>query len=183
MIHELADVQTLTIGEHTKVWQFSIILGGAKIGKFCNINCHTFIENEVVIGDNVTIKPGVYIWDGMVLEDNVMIGPNVTFTNDKFPRSKNTNYKLEKTVIRRGASVGAGAIILCGLEIGEYAMIGAGALITKDVPTRALMAGFPAKIIGWVNDDGSKMVFHNGLYIDSNNKKWIEKSNGLVAYE
>lgn len=183
MIHNLADVQTLNIGEQTRVWQFSIILGGARIGKFCNINCHTFIENDVVIGDNVTIKPGVYIWDGMVLEDNVMIGPNVTFTNDKFPRSKNSDYILQKTTIKKGASVGAGAIVLCGLEIGEYAMIGAGALITKDVPARALVAGFPAKIIGWVNDDGSKMILDNGLYIDNNNNKWIEKSNGLIAYE
>ncbi len=180
MIHPLSDVQTQDIGTGTSIWQYSIILKNAKIGNECNINCHVFIENDVVIGDNVTIKPGVYVWDGITIENNVMIGPNVTFTNDKLPRSKNQNYKMELTTVKRGASIGAGATILCGIEIGEYALIGAGALITKNVPARALVVGSPGKVIGWVNDDGSKMENDNGHYINNLGERWMEMNNELV---
>ena len=154
MIHKLADVQSENIGENTRVWQYSIILKGAKIGESCNINCHTFIENEVVIGNNVTIKPGVYIWDGITLEDNVMIGPNVTFTNDKLPRSQNIKFHLLRTTVKKGASIGAGALVLCGLEIGEYAMIGAGSVLTKNVPPYTLWYGNPAVQKGFVTKSG-----------------------------
>lgn len=154
MIHKLADVQSENIGDNTRVWQYSIILKGAKIGESCNINCHTFIENEVVIGNNVTIKPGVYIWDGITLEDNVMIGPNVTFTNDKLPRSQNVNFNLLRTVVKKGASIGAGALVLCGLEIGEYAMVGAGSVLTKDAPPHTLWYGNPAVQKGFVTISG-----------------------------
>lgn len=145
MIHQLADVQSKNIGEGTFIWQFCIVLKEAKIGKNCNINCNVFIENKVIIGDNVTIKPGVQIWDGVTLQDNVFIGPNVTFTNDLFPRSKNTEYKLLPTLIKKGASIGANSTILAGITIGENAMVGAGSVVTKDIPAGEIWFGNPAK--------------------------------------
>lgn len=146
MIHPLADCQAI-VPEDTSVWQFCVVLPQAKIGHNCNICSHCFIENDVVIGDNVTMKCGVQVWDGITLEDNVFIGSNVTFTNDRYPRSKNENWKLEKTVIRRGASIGAGSVILCGIEIGENAMIGAGSVVTKNVPAGELWMGNPARFV------------------------------------
>ena len=146
MIHPLADCQAI-VPEDTSIWQFCVVLPQAKIGHNCNICSHCFIENDVVIGDNVTMKCGVQVWDGITLEDNVFIGSNVTFTNDRYPRSKNENWKLEKTVIRRGASIGAGSVILCGIEIGENAMIGAGSVVTKNVPAGELWIGNPARFV------------------------------------
>lgn len=180
MIHHLADVQSKNIGKDTKIWQFSIVLKNAVIGSGCNINCNVLIENDVTIGNDVTIKPGVCIWDGIIIEDKVMIGPNVTFTNDKLPRSKNKDYKMERTIVRKGASIGAGSIILCGLDIGKFAMIGAGALVTKSVPDRALCYGTPAKIMGWLNEDGSKMIYTDGIYVDNKGKQWIVRDNKLI---
>jgi len=147
MIHRLADVQTEDIGENTLIWQFCVVLKGAKIGANCNINCQVFIENDVVIGNNVTIKPGVQLWDGIVIEDDVFIGPNVTFTNDKYPKSKNTNFNQLKTIVRKGASIGANATVLPGIEIGENAIIGAGSVVTKSVLANEVVLGNPAKII------------------------------------
>ena len=147
MIHPLSDVQTKEIGKGTTVWQFCVILKGAKIGNNCNINCQVFIENDVVIGDNVTIKPGVQIWDGITLEDNVFIGPNATFTNDLKPRSKRYPDKFLRTVVKAGASIGANATILPGITIGENAMIGAGSVVLRDVPANTLWVGNPAKQI------------------------------------
>ncbi|MCH5719968.1 acyltransferase [Niabella hibiscisoli] len=144
-IHPLADVQSSKIGEGSMVWQFCVILKGAVIGKNCNINCQVFIENDVLIGDNVTIKPGVQIWDGVSLEDNVFIGPNVTFTNDLMPRSKNSEFRLNRTLVKKGASIGANATILPGIVIGENALIGAGSVVTKDVPPNEVWLGNPAK--------------------------------------
>ena len=132
-IHPLADVQTSDIGEDTRIWQFSVVLKGAKIGSRCNLNAHTFVENDVVIGDNVTLKCGVYLWDGLRIGDNVFIGPNATFCNDKYPKSKNKDFKLEKILIKKGASIGANATILPGVTIGENALVAAGAVVTKDV--------------------------------------------------
>ena len=147
-IHEKAEVQTQFIGDDTKIWQFSIVLDGAKIGSNCNINSHCFIENDVVIGNNVTVKCGVQLWDGITIEDDVFIGPNVTFTNDKYPRSKVYPEEFARTIIKRKASIGANATILCGITIGENAMIGAGSVITKDVPDGELWYGNPAKSHG-----------------------------------
>lgn len=178
-IHDLAQVLSKNIGEGTRIWQFSIVLDGAEIGKDCNINCHTLIESKSKIGDRVTIKPGVYIWDGIVLEDDVMVGPNATFTNDKWPKSRNVNFKLEETLIKRGASIGANATILCGITIGAFALIAAGAIVTKSVPDRALMIGKPARIQGWMNEDGTRMKEENGLFIDSNGQPWRIKNNEL----
>lgn len=147
-IHPLADVQSSHIGKGTTIWQFAVILPKAIIGKNCNINCHTFIENDVVIGDRVTIKSGVFLWDGLKIEDDVFVGPNVTFVNDKFPRSKKYPEKFQKTRIGKGASIGANATILGGINIGEYSMIGAGSVVTKDVDPRTVVYGNPAKVAG-----------------------------------
>lgn len=147
-IHPSAEVQTKIIGEGTQIWQYSIVLKGARIGANCNINALCFIENDVVIGNDVTIKCGVHLWDGITLEDNVQIGPSASFTNDKYPRAKDRSYKLARTLIRKGASVGANATILGGVTIGRYAMIGAGSLVTKDVPDGELWYGSPARSHG-----------------------------------
>ena len=150
VIHPTAMVQTEKIGVDTQVWQYSVILPGAAIGSNCNINCHCFIENDVVIGDNVTVKSGVYIWDGIRIEDDVFIGPNVTFTNDLKPRSKRRPDAFQKTLIKKGASIGAGAVLIGGITIGEYAMVGAGAVVTQDVPAHTLWYGNPARLKGRV---------------------------------
>ena len=146
-IHPLADVQSQAIGEGTRIWQFSVILAGAKIGTNCNICAQVFIENDVVIGDSVTIKNGVQLWDGLRIENNVFIGPNVTFTNDLFPRSKRYPAQFLQTIVKSGASIGANATILPGVTIGEGAMVGAGSVVTKDVPASAVVIGNPAKIV------------------------------------
>lgn len=149
-IHEKADVQTAHIGEGTKIWQYSVILQNAQIGSNCNINAQCFIENDVILGNNVTVKCGVQLWDGITIEDNVFIGPNATFTNDKYPRSKVYPEQFIRTLVKKGASIGANATILCGVTIGEYAMIGAGSVVTKDVPAGELWYGNPARSHGKV---------------------------------
>jgi UDP-2-acetamido-3-amino-2,3-dideoxy-glucuronate N-acetyltransferase len=145
-VHTLADCQSSHIGTGTRIWQFCVVLPGAVIGRNCNVNSHCFIENDVVIGNNVTVKCGVYLWDGMRIEDDVFIGPNATFTNDRFPRSKQRPEKFLQTVLRRGASIGAGAVIAPGLTIGELTMIGAGAVVTKDVPARTVIYGTASRV-------------------------------------
>ena len=151
-IHQTADVQSEKIGEGTVIWQFAIVLAGAEIGADCNINCHTFIENDVVIGDHCTVKSGVYLWDGISIGNNVFIGPNVTFTNDKYPRSKAYPETFQKCVIEDGVSIGAGAIVLGGITIGKNAMIGAGSLVTKSIPPGELWFGNPARFIRKIHD-------------------------------
>ena len=145
MIHKLSDVQSTSIGENTNIWQFCIVLPNAKIGSNTNICSHCLIENDVSIGDSVTIKSGVQIWDGITIEDNVFIGPNVTFTNDKSPRSKKYPDAFLKTLIMKGASIGANATILPGVTIGEAAMVGAGSVVTKNVAANTIVTGNPAK--------------------------------------
>jgi UDP-2-acetamido-3-amino-2,3-dideoxy-glucuronate N-acetyltransferase len=147
--HNQAIVETPSIGEGTRIWAFSHILPGARIGRDCNICDHTFIENDVVIGDRVTVKCGVQLWDGITIEDDVFIGPNATFTNDHFPRSRQRPERFLRTLVRRGASIGANATILPGLVIGEHAMIGAGAVLTKNAPPNAILVGNPARITGY----------------------------------
>jgi len=150
-VHPTALCESTEVGENTRIWAFSHVLSGAKVGSDCNLCDHVFVENDVVIGDRVTIKCGVQIWDGVSLEDDVFIGPNVTFTNDPFPRSKQYPESFAKTLVRRGASVGANATILPGITIGMQAMIGAGSVVTTDVPPYAKVVGNPAKIIGYTN--------------------------------
>ncbi len=153
-IHPSAEVQTQKIGSRTQVWQFCVVLKEATIGEDCNINCNVFIENDVIIGNKVTIKPGVQIWDGVILEDDVFIGPNVTFTNDLIPRSKQYPEKFEKTLVKKGASIGANSTIIAGNTIGENALIGAGSVITKDVPANTVWFGNPAKQKGHIDENG-----------------------------
>ena len=151
MIHQLSDVQSKNIGQDTNIWQFCVVLPGAIIGNNCNICSHVFIENDVKIGNNVTIKCGVQVWDGTVIEDDVFIGPNVTMTNDRHPKSRNKDWRCEGIIIKKGASIGANATILPGVTIGENALVGAGAVVTKDIP------------------DNSKVITVNTIkYLDSN---------------
>lgn len=150
-IHPLSDVQSPHIGEGTQVWQFCVILANARIGANCNIGSHVFIENDVTIGDRVTIKNGVQIWDGLRICDDVFIGPNVTFTNDPFPRSRKKLAAFTITTVGNGASIGANATILPGITIGHRAMIGAGAVVTHDVPDNAIVKGNPAVVSGYLD--------------------------------
>ncbi len=146
-IHPMTDVQSKNIGEGTSIWQFCVVLPGAKIGSYCNICSHCFIENNVTIGHRVTVKCGVQLWDGLQIEDDVFIGPNVTFTNDMRPRSKQYPDEFTPTIIRKGASIGANATILPGVEIGVGAMVGAGAVVTKSVLAGTTVVGNPAQEI------------------------------------
>lgn len=141
MIHELSDVKSKNIGEGTNIWQYCVILPNAVIGKNCNICSHCFIENNVKIGNNVTIKNGVYLYDGITIEDDVFIGPNATFCNDKYPKSKNKNFKLEKILIKKGASIGANATILPGVTIGENSLVAAGTVVKKDLSSNKIQIG------------------------------------------
>lgn len=147
-IHPLSDVQTPHVGAGTRIWQFCVVLPGARIGKDCNVNAQCLIENDVLIGDRVTVKSGVQLWDGLHIEDDVFIGPNVTFTNDRYPRSRQRPPSFEPTVIRKRASIGANATVLCGVIIGEGAMVGAGSVVTRDVPAGELWVGNPARSRG-----------------------------------
>lgn len=156
MIHETSDVQSNKIGQNTSVWQYVVILPNAVIGANTNICSHCLIENNVTIGSNVTIKSGVQVWDGITIEDNVFIGPNVTFTNDKQPRSKQYPDEFLQTVIKKGASIGANATILPGITINANAMIAAGAVVTRNVPENAVVMGNPAKITAYVDSESKK---------------------------
>ncbi len=147
--HETAIVESACVGDGTCIWAFAHVLGGAKIGRDCNICDHTFIENDVTLGDRVTVKCGVQLWDGLRIEDDVFIGPNATFTNDPFPRSRRPPERFLNTVVKRGASIGANATVLPGITVGEYVMIGAGAVVTHDVPRNAVVAGNPARIVSY----------------------------------
>jgi len=155
--HAYSDVQSPSIGEATHIWQYVVVLPGARIGAGCNICSHCFIENDVVIGDRVTIKNGVQLWDGLRVGDDVFIGPNVTFTNDKLPRSKQHPAEYLTTQIEAGASIGGGATILPGLKIGRSAMVGSGAVVTRSVPPNAIVVGNPARIVGYVDARGAEL--------------------------
>jgi acetyltransferase-like isoleucine patch superfamily enzyme len=151
-VHPLADVTSQSIGAGTRIWQFAVVLKGAVIGEDCNICSHCFIESGAIIGDRVTVKCGVQLWDGLRIGDDVFIGPNATFANDKFPRSGNRNFRLLATIVEKGASIGAGATILAGVKIGAMAMVGAGAVVTKDVPAGATVIGNPARTLHSVKE-------------------------------
>lgn len=149
--HPQALIESPRIGAGTRVWAFAHVLPGATIGKECNVCDNVFVENDVVVGDRVTIKCGVQLWDGVTLEDDVFVGPNATFTNDPFPRSRQRPESYARTLVRAGASIGANATILPGLTLGRGCMVGAGAVVTHDVPSNAIVAGNPARIIGYVD--------------------------------
>ncbi|MGH8639360.1 MAG: acyltransferase, partial [Burkholderiales bacterium] len=143
--------ESATIGENTRIWAFAHVLPGATIGRDCNICDHVFIENDVVVGDRVTVKCGVQLWDGLRIADDAFIGPNVTFSNDKYPMSGQHQTAVLHTHVGRGSSIGGGASILPGIVIGPRAMVGAGSIVTHDVPARAIVSGNPARIIGYVD--------------------------------
>ncbi len=150
-IHQHALCESPHVGAGTRIWAFAHVLPGARIGRDCNICDHVFIENDVTVGDRVTVKSGVQLWDGITLEDDVFVGPNATFTNDRFPRSRQWPATFPRTVVSRNASIGANATMLPGVTIGRNAMIGAGAVITRSVPPNAIVVGNPARIIGYVD--------------------------------
>ncbi|GAB1452020.1 hypothetical protein MASR2M47_20760 [Draconibacterium sp.] len=156
-IHPSADVKSSNIGVGTSIWQFCVVLGNAVIGKNCNINFNVFIENDVIVGNNVTIKSGVQLWDGVRIEDNVFISPNVSFTNDLIPRSKQYPKQFLRTLVKEGASIGANSTIIGGVTVGKYAMIGAGSIITKDIPDYNLWFGQPATFKGYICKCGNKL--------------------------
>ena len=178
MIHPLSEVLTKNIGENTSIWQFSVVLSGAVIGSNCNINCNCFIENDVVLGNNVTVKSGVQLWDGAKIEDNVFIGPNVTFTNDLIPRSKIYPKEFKRIIIKKGASIGANATIIAGIEIGEFALIGAGSVVTKTIPPYTVWYGNPARHKGFITENS--IILDLKLYDKLNNIQYILVENKPV---
>lgn len=177
--HPQALVETEEIGENTRIWAFVHILPKVIIGSDCNICDHCFIEQGVKIGNRVTVKSGIYIWEGVNIEDDVFLGPNVVFTNDQRPRSK--QYKDPQiTQINKGASIGANSTILAGVTIGKYAMSGIGSVITRDIPNHALVYGNPAKIKGWVDEYGEKLTqVNNECWENKQGEKYMMKTGGL----
>ena len=155
-LHPNGICESPTVGARTRIWAFAHVLPGARIGADCNLCDGVFVENDVVFGDRVTVKCGVQLWDGVTLEDDVFVGPNATFTNDPRPRSRQRPERFSRTVVRRGASIGANATILPGLEIGQQAMVGAGAVVTRSVPPFAVAVGNPARIVGYVDSEGAQ---------------------------
>ena len=155
-VHELGCCESTSVGDGSRIWAYAHVLPGARLGADCNVCDHVFIENDVVVGDRVTVKCGVQLWDGLRIEDDVFIGPNVTFTNDRFPRSKRYPEEFPQTVVSTGASIGANATILPGLKIGRNAMVGAGSVVTRSIPPYAIVVGNPARIVGYVNDAVSR---------------------------
>ena len=161
-VHPQAIVETQDIGRGSRVWAFSHVMHGAHLGANCNVGEHCYIESGVVIGNDVVIKNGVSLWEGIIIEDRVFVGPNCVFTNDLFPRSKVFKERVH-TSVREGASVGANATILCGIELGRYSLIGAGSVVTRSVSDFAVFVGNPARLIGFVCACGEKLSFENGL--------------------
>jgi UDP-2-acetamido-3-amino-2,3-dideoxy-glucuronate N-acetyltransferase len=157
-VHPNALCESAVVGSGTRIWAFAHILPGAKLGRDCNICDGVFVENDVVVGDRVTVKCGVQLWDGITVEDDVFIGPNATFTNDRFPRSKSYPESFLRTVLRQGASIGANATLLPGIEIGAGAMVGAGAVITRSVPPNAIVVGNPARIVGYTQTEETAAI-------------------------
>jgi len=158
-VHPSALCETEDIGERTRVWAFAHVMKGARLGADCNIGDHAFVESGVVIGDRVTVKNGVAIWDGVTVEDDVFLGPNCVLTNDLMPRSRVFHDENVRTLIRRGASIGANATIIAGNTLGEYCLVGAGAVVTRDVPAFAIVVGNPARRIGWAGIKGDRLDF------------------------
>jgi len=182
-VHEKALCESEKIGENTRIWAFSHVMKGVIIGKDCNLGDCSFVESGVRIGDRVTIKNGVSVWDGVEIEDDVFLGPNCVLTNDLLPRSKVYHNENIKTILRKGASIGANATIICGTTIGEYALVGAGAVVTKNVEPYSLVIGNPARHKYFVSILGEKLNFNNNCAFDSRGNKYIIENNIVSKVE
>lgn len=159
-VHDRALCESDDIGAGTRVWAFAHVMAGARIGRGCNICDHAFVEGGARLGDNVTVKNNVLVWDGVTVENDVFLGPNVVFTNDMNPRAgfkRSPEEYLVRTLVRQGATIGAGATIVCGVTLGQAAFVGAGSVVVRDVPARAVVVGNPARQIGWVCDCGERL--------------------------
>jgi len=179
-IHPSAICESENIGPKTRIWAFAHVLQNAAIGEDCNICDYCFIENDVTIGSRVTIKNGISVWDGITIEDDVFLGPNCVLTNDLYPRSKAHHKENVRTLIKRGATIGANATIVCGITLGKYCMVGAGAVVTKDVPDFALVVGNPAKFKHWIGKLGEKLEFNKDYFAfdGKDNKYKLAKGSG-----
>ncbi|HYF03952.1 MAG TPA: acyltransferase [Patescibacteria group bacterium] len=180
-VHEKAMCES-EVGEGTRIWAYAHVMKNATVGKNCNIGEHSFVESGAIVGDNCTIKNGVAIWDGVKLESDVFVGPYATFTNDMVPRTKSisSEFHLVSTTIKRGSSIGANATIICGTVLGQFCMIGAGSVVTKDVPDFALVYGNPAKVCGWVSMEGERLDFSKGDEVsDSKGRRYLFKDNKI----
>jgi len=181
--HDNALVESDDIGEGTRVWAFVHIMKNSIVGKNCNIGDHCFIESGAVIGNEVTIKNGVSVWDSVIIEDSVFLGPNVSLTNDLFPRSRNDQWKAVATTIRKGASIGANATIICGVQIGEYSMVGAGSVVSRSISPYTLVFGNPAEFKAFICQCTNNLVFDNKeKAICSNCRKEYIMKSGIVKY-
>ena len=169
-IHPLADCKSQDVGENTNIWQFCVIFKNAKIGRNCNICANVLVEDDVIIGDNVTVKSGVQLWNGARIEDDVFIGPNVTFTNEHFSRSKQYPDHFEQTIIKKGASLGPNCTVIAGNTVGEYALIGAGSVVTKNIPANSVWYGNPIRQRGYITRSG---IILNMEYKDKNGIKHV----------
>ncbi|MBF0121906.1 MAG: N-acetyltransferase [Candidatus Omnitrophica bacterium] len=179
--HETALVDSgAQIGDGTRIWAFVNIQKGVVIGKNCNICDHCFIEKNVIIGDKVTIKNGVSVYEGITLEEGVFVGPNATFVNDRYPRSRNPSWELEKSIVKKGATIGANSTIMCGVMVGSYAVVGAGAVVVTDVPAHAILVGNPARQIGWADQDGKRL---NEQLQGPSGRRYHETPSGLQLIE
>lgn len=180
--HPMALVESDEVGEGTRVWAFAHIMKGAKVGRNCNIGDHCFIESGAVVGDNVTIKNGVSVWNKVKIENNVFLGPNVVLTNDPLPRSRNKDWVPMETIIREGATVGANATIICGIEIGTYCMIGAGGVVSRSVPPYALVYGNPTRTKGYICQCARKLTFNGNKARCTNCNKRYVKRDEVVSH-
>lgn len=180
--HKTALVESDQIGSGTRIWAFAHVMAGATIGRNCNIGDHCFIESGAVIGNDVTIKNGVSVWDKVTIKDGVFVGPNATLTNDLWPRSRNADWQARETIIEKGATIGANATILCGIRIGSYSMIGAGSVVTREIPDHALFYGNPAKLNGWVCICSAKLNFTGATTTCKKCDRAYRKSNRSVTF-